>query len=371
MNIALISPNKKAYSETFIQQHRNNLDGNLIFYFNGTVPKENDVEGVLLNRFHSLFHKLRIKLKLSQFTTNEQVLLKSFKRQKVQIVIAEYGTTAVGVLKVCKHMDIPLIPIFHGYDASIYSVLEKNKEAYKKLFQYSHTIIAVSNKIAETLIFLGCDQQKIVITPCAPDDCFFQITPHFKEPLFVGVGRFVDKKAPYYTILAFNKVLLKFPEAKLVLAGEGPLLNTCKNLIHHLKISNKVELLGSISQTKIIEYFMDALAFVQHSIIADNGDSEGTPVAILEASAAGLPVISTVHAGIPDVIIDTKTGFLVNEHDVDAMAEKMILLLKNVEKAKIMGHEGKLHVKKQFSKDQHIGVLNDEINKVLRIKHEK
>lgn len=108
-----------------------------------------------------------------------------------------------------------------------------------------------------------------------------------------------------------------------------------------------------------------ALAFVQHSITAINGDQEGTPVAILEASAAGLPVISTFHAGIPDVIINEETGLLVNEHDVEGMAQKMILLLQNNELAKTLGKNGKERIQTNFSQARHLHVIDDLINKAI------
>lgn len=364
-NIALLSPNKNAYSETFIQQHRTNLHGNIVFYFNGSIPKENDVEGKLLKKFQSLFYKLKYKLKLTKLSANEIALIKSFKRQKIQVIVAEYGTTGVAVLNVCKYLKLPLIPIFHGYDASIIEVINNYKTRYQKLFEYSSKVIAVSHKIAETLINLGCKQQQIIVTPCAPDDQFFEIIPNFKNQLFIGVGRFVDKKAPYYTILAFNKVLKDFPNAKLILVGSGPLHNTCKNLIEYLNISNNLSLPGVISPKELVLYFKDALAFVQHSITADNGDMEGTPVAVLEASAAGLPVISTYHAGIPDVIIDGSTGFLVQEHDVNAMADKMKIILNDFSKAQQIGSDGKRFIKENFSKEIHIGILNDVIEKTV------
>ncbi len=363
-NIALISPSENAYSETFIQQHKNNLEGNIIFYFNGSLPKENDIEGKLVNRTQSLFYKVLRKIKITKFNANELALIKSFKKQKIQVIVAEYGTTGVAVLNVCKYLKLPLIPIYHGYDASIKEVLADYKTRYQKLFEYSSNIIAVSHRIKETLIGLGCDEQKIVVTPCAPDNLFFRITPNFKNPLFIGVGRFVDKKAPYYTILAFYKVLKEFPKAKLIIAGNGPLYNTCENLIKYFEISNNVELLGVITPKELSKYFKEALAFVQHSITANNGDKEGTPVAVLEASAAGLPVISTFHAGIPDVIINGETGFLVDEHDVDEMAAKMMVLLKNYGKAKSMGSEGKLNIKNHFSKKHHINILNQVILEV-------
>jgi colanic acid/amylovoran biosynthesis glycosyltransferase len=116
-----------------------------------------------------------------------------------------------------------------------------------------------------------------------------------------------------------------------------------------------------------LSYLKEGLAFVQHSIKAMNGDEEGTPVAILEASAAGLPVIATVHGGIPDIIEDGKTGFLVSEHDVDAMTDKMILLLKNKDLAIEMGKKGKERIEKYFRLEKHIenldNLLADLINR--------
>lgn len=366
-NIGLISPSKNAYSETFIQQHRNNIQGNIVFYFNGNLPTESDIDGELMNNIYLLLYKIKKRLKLTKFKPNEQALIRSFKKQKIKLVLAEYGTTGVSVLRVCKFLKLPLIPIFHGYDASVTHLLVNYKKTYLELFEYSERIVVVSNKILKTLVKLGCDKTKIVVTPCAPHNRFFEITPNFDVPLFIGVGRFVDKKAPYYTILAFKKVLEYYPKAKLVLAGNGPLYNTCENLIKYFKIEDNIELPGVITPKKLASYFKIALAFVQHSIVGKNGDSEGTPVAILEASAAGLPVISTLHAGIPDVIIEGKTGFLVPEHDVEKMAEKMMVFLNDLDKAKKMGSEGKLFIRNHFSMDKHIAILNKVIDETLKI----
>ena len=112
-------------------------------------------------------------------------------------------------------------------------------------------------------------------------------------------------------------------------------------------------------------FLSNSIAFIQHSVSAANGDSEGTPVAILEASASGLPVISTKHAGIPDVIINYETGILVDEHDVDAMANAMLKLLKEKDLAKKMGQTGKLHIQDNFSMEQYISKLSRAIERSL------
>jgi colanic acid/amylovoran biosynthesis glycosyltransferase len=364
-NIALISPTENASSETFIKQHRLNLKGNVIYYFNGYIPKENDIENRFLKKKDKYTFFIKNKLKLTSFSINEQALIKSFKQQKINIVVAEYGITAVHVLDVCKHLNIPLIPIFHGFDASIKSILTEYEQRYKHVFEYVKRIISVSNKIKETIIELGCDSSKIVVSPCAPDDSFLDLSPSFKSQTFFGIGRFVDKKAPYYSILAFREVLKEFPNAKLILAGDGVLLNMCENLVAFFGITNNVKLIGRVSIDEVQACMLKSIAFVQHSIIAKNGDSEGTPVAILEASAAGLPIVSTYHAGIKNVVINGETGFLVNEHEVNEMADKMILILRNIKEAKIMGDKGRIFISTNFSKKIHIEKINQAIKDVL------
>ncbi|WP_282121833.1 glycosyltransferase [Algibacter mikhailovii] len=365
MKIALISPSRHASSETFIQQHKKHISGEVIHYYNGNLPKNNDLCGALLTRNKNILFRIKKKFNLSNFTANEQALIASFKKEKINIVIAEYGQTGVAVLNVCKFLNISVIPIFHGYDASIKSILLKYAKGYKLLFDYSKRVIAVSDKIKETLVGLGCDPKKIVVTPCAPDDSFFDLKPSFDSQIFFGVGRFVNKKAPYYTIMSFKKVLSEFPEAKLMLAGDGPLYNMCSNLVKYYKLEQSVKLLGIVTPEQVKQNLIKAIGYVQHSIVTLEGDSEGTPVAVLEASAAGLPVISTFHGGISHVVINNETGLLVAEHDVDQMAEKMVFILKNISRSKEMGTKGREFVGENFSREIHIGHIDRAIKEVL------
>jgi glycosyltransferase involved in cell wall biosynthesis len=285
-------------------------------------------------------------------------VINSFKKHRIDKVYAEYGISGVKIMSICKKMNLPLIVNFHGFDASVKSILENYEIQYKELFDYSEHIVVVSKLMREKLILLGARPEKITYTPCAPNDNFLKIKPTFSENAFIAVGRFVDKKAPYYTILAFQKVLNKYPEAKLYFCGDGILYNTCINLVNYLGMSNNVVFLGSVPAKELKNLYEQVVGFVQHSITDLDGDMEGTPVAVLEASAAGLPVIATKHAGIPDVIQHEKTGLLVNEHDVEKMAEYMILLLDDKDYAKSLGEKGREFVRSNYSMKQHIGILN-------------
>lgn len=369
-NIAIFSPNLNAYSETFITAHKEQLKGNIHFLYGDYTPTYSEKHGSLFQYFKKNHFAFKLLKLLPVFLYNRIVkisnsdLLKFYlKNERIDIVLAEYGMSGSNNLEILKELHIPFIVHFHGYDASVNHIIENNKVAYINMFQYAKAVIVVSNAMKSKIIEIGCTKDKVTVNPCAPNKIFFDCTPTFLNKQFIAIGRFVDKKAPYYTILAFNKVLNKHPDAKLFLAGHGPLLETCKNIVDGLNLSESIVFLDVITPTMFLKYLSESLAFVQHSITALNGDMEGTPVAVLEASAAGLPVISTYHAGIPDVIINNVTGLLVEEHDVDGMAINMIKLMDDVALAKSLGAAGKKYIIENYTMQRHISVIQDLIDK--------
>lgn len=360
INLAILAPSLNAYSETFIQAHKTYINANTSYYYNGLIPQFLEGKGTINPIFKKGINKLISHYKKDDFYAEKKALKDSLKKEKIEVVLAEYGNLAAEILPVCKELNIPLIVHFHGFDATVYNVLKRYNN-YKELFKYASKVIVVSNVMENQLIAIGCPKAKLVLNTYGPNDDFLTISPSLEKEQFIGIGRFTDKKAPYYTLLAFKKVVKKFPNAKLIMAGDGQLKNTCVNLVKYLQLENNVELPGVITPQEYIEFLSTNRAFVQHSITADNGDMEGTPVAVLEASAAGVPVISTNHAGIPDVITHNETGLLVNEHDVEGMANNMIAVLEDKNMAALMGKAGKERVKTHFSMTKHIEKLNELI----------
>lgn len=368
-NIAIIAPYQVKYSETFIQKHKELLKGKIFFYY-GSGSKF-DLEGAE-NLPSGVHGNIILKLKKKIFKATEkwyfdQLLLRSLRKNEIDVVLVEYGPTATRILEVLKSSNIPFIVHFHGYDASEKLVIEKNN-CYKEVFEYASSVVAVSRKMCTDLLNMGCPQNKLVYNVYGPTPDFLDVKPAFLKPQFISIGRFVDKKAPYYTILAFKEVLAEFPEAQLVMAGSGPLLNTCKNLVQCFGIGSNVTFPGVISPGEYRMYLSQSVAMVQHSITAGNGDSEGTPLSVLEASAAGLPVVSTKHAGISDVIQNNITGYLVEEHDINRMSFFFKKILEDILNAQEMGRKGKENIRKNFTLDRHINTLNEIICKVSKEK---
>lgn len=361
-NLAIVSPNQHAYSETFIQFHKKKLPHNIFFLYSNFLPEM--AEGELpIVKYHFL-NRLRRKAERylnaeEALTFHEKRLYRFFEKNKIDAVLAEYGMTGAALTKVCRKANLPLLVHFHGYDASVETLLRHYEKGYRDMFSYASYIFSVSRHMERKLLELGCPPEKNILNCYGPADMFFNVEPVFNTQTFTAIGRFVEKKAPQLTLAAFKKVLRVFPDARLNMIGNGPLLENCRRFVADEGMAHRVFFLDALTPDDIVAVLKQSIGFVQHSVRARNGDCEGTPVAVLEAAAAGLPVVATRHAGIPDVILDGETGLLCEENDVDAMAENMCLLLREPERAKQMGKAAQKRINTYFTLPRHIGVIND------------
>jgi colanic acid/amylovoran biosynthesis glycosyltransferase len=222
---------------------------------------------------------------------------------------------------------------------------------YQELFEHAAGIIAPSRFLANKLAEIGCPPEKLHVSPVGVDPKRFKPGPG--DPLrIIAVGRLVEKKAPHLTIESFAGVLKRFPEARLDIIGYGPLMEMCSALIHERGLNDTVRLLGVQSPDQVVHAMRAASMFVQHSVTDKDGNTEGLPVAILEAMASGLPVVATRHSGISEAVVDGKTGILVDEHDVTGMTQAIVSLLANPAQAGAMGDAGRERVLAHFTETQ-------------------
>lgn len=345
------------------------LDG-AVFHVWGTAPSFRSADGGFIKA--PIFSRI-IRYLIAFFPFLEKRMQRDkydglkayFKTNRIECVLAEYGMSGASIADFCKKENIPLIVHFHGYDISKHQVVSEWLPLYRKMFASCTNVIAVSTMMQRALVELGAPSQKISLNYYGPaGDCFLS-KADYGNNWFIAVGRFVEKKAPQLTILAFLRVLQAEESARLMMIGDGPLHGSCIWLAKSLGIDDKIRFEGALPHAETLQRFEQAFCFVQHSVTATNGDSEGTPVAVMEAGAAGLPVISTRHAGIPDVVVEEETGVLVEEGDVDAMAVAMLRLYRDRNLCAQMGAAARTRIREHFSMEKHIGILNDLIEKAI------
>jgi glycosyltransferase involved in cell wall biosynthesis len=359
--LCVISPQENAYSQTFVRAHKELLPAKIKSLYAKDYENFSDDNGPLVGpelagRLGRAL--LRRSLKLDREFFQQRALARFLERNRVDAVLAEFGPTATLVMEACEKMSVPLITHFHGFDAYRQRTLETFGRRYDQLFDISAAIVAVSRDMQAQLIKLGAPADKVHYNSCGVEPSVFKgADPLHSPPTFVAVGRFVNKKAPHLTLLAFKATLESCPEARLVMIGDGPLWEACRQMTMSLGLSGVVELQGVRPQAEVATTMQQARAFVQHSIRPHDGDSEGTPVAVLEASASGLPVVSTLHAGIKDAVIHEKTGFLVEEGDIHRMSEHMTRLARDPQLAANLGKAGREWVSSEYSMEKSINKL--------------
>jgi colanic acid/amylovoran biosynthesis glycosyltransferase len=356
MRICVVTPYLPVSSETFIRGHIENLPARVQLIY-GSRPCVNGHTVLSLPQLVA-YKAWRMLTHTGYQRERTAAYAKAFRKYRAGAVLAEYGTTGVWAMNACRRLGMPLIVHFHGYDASVHGILKENAAHYPAMFAQAAAVIVVSRAMEKKLASLGASPDKLYYNPYGVDcELFGGAQPALAQPVFLAVGRFVDKKAPHLTLSAFAAVRRIAPNARLRMIGEGPLLNDCRELAETLGVVEAVTFLGVQSPAIVQEEMRRARCFVQHSMEAPNGDCEGLPVGILEAGASGLPVVATRHAGIPDVVIDGETGFLVAEGDVSGMAERMLDLIRLPGLAGQLGQSARKRIQGHFSKERSIGQL--------------
>ena len=363
--ISVVVPYPPSLTETFIRAHAERLPAEVVLV-HGWRPSVGPRPVLSMPRI-AFYKTLRVLTRSGLGRETTAAYLKVFRRHGIDAVLAEYGEMGVAVAPACKRAGIPLIVHFHGYDVSMHALLREYADLYVGMFAQAGALIAVSRAMHQKLVSLGASPEKVHYNPYGVDCSLFDgAEPNMAPPLFLAVGRFTEKKAPHLTIKAFAEAHRKLPDSLLRMIGEGPLLDACREQASQLGLANAVTFLGPQPPEVVQREMRLARCFVQHSLQASTGDSEGTPVAILEAGATGLPVVSTRHAGIPDVIVEGETGFLVDERDVGGMAQHMVTLAADPQLAASMGHAAQRRIRAHFSMERRLAHLWQIIESCMR-----
>jgi len=222
------------------------------------------------------------------------------------------------------------ITAFHGVDIS-QNLQMLGESVYDDLFKAGDRFLPISHHWQKRLIELGCNPDKITVHRMGIDCQRFTFLPRSLTPgepvRLISVARLTEKKGLEFGIRAVASVLSQHPNLEYNIVGDGDLRTELAELIQTLGVAEQVKLLGWRNQTEVVEMLQRSHILLAPSVTAKDGNQEGIPVVLMEAMAMGLPVISTYHTGIPELVEDGISGFLVPERDVEALADKIEQLM--------------------------------------------
>jgi colanic acid/amylovoran biosynthesis glycosyltransferase len=253
-----------------------------------------------------------------------------------------------------------LVVAFRGFDISEF-VQEYGDKVYNELFEIGDFFLTNCDYFRQRLLKLGCAANKIMVHRSGLDCQRFVFNPpriDISDKLqIVTSGRLVEKKGIEYAIRAVAKLTKSQPNVEYKIIGDGPLRQELQQLIAELNVTDTIQLLGWKDQQEIIEILKKSHIFIAPSVTAKSGDQDAPVNVLKEAMAIGVPVISTYHGGIPELIQDNVSGFLVPERNAVAIAEKISYLLENPQIWNSITQTARAHVEENY--DLH--KLNDEL----------
>jgi colanic acid/amylovoran biosynthesis glycosyltransferase len=173
----------------------------------------------------------------------------------------------------------------------------------------------------------------------------------------ISVSRLEEKKGISYALQAVSRLVASGRKVAYTVVGEGAQRPKLERMIAELGIGRHVKLLGWRTHDDLTHILREAHLLVAPSVTASNGDEEGIPNSIKEAMAIGLPVVSTLHGGIPELVEDGVSGFLVPEHNVDLLAERLGWLHEHSERWPEIGRAGRTKIEREYD----IEKLNNEL----------
>ena len=362
------------YANRSLQEAQPHLDvakyrlSNRTTYFN--IPQNEiirQINSVGLTLLHSSNYPILLKCLLNGFkSADESGLPRTFlpyitlpflkrKKQQYDIIHCHFGPNGLkGVLlKKLKLFDGKLITAFHGYDITKSLQSSHRNNIYDELFSLGDLFLPISDHWKSKLIELGCNAEKIQVHRMGVDCNKFTYIPRYLAdncPIrIVTIARLTEKKGVEYGIHAIAKLIKHNHNIEYSIIGDGILKNELEKLIQDYKIADKVKLLGWKQQHEIIEILNDSHIMLAPSITSEDGDQEGIPVVLMEAMAMGLPVISTYHSGIPELVKDGISGFLVSEKNIDALFDVLTHLTQNSQLWTEMGKAGRNYVEQNYN----------------------
>jgi glycosyltransferase involved in cell wall biosynthesis len=287
------------------------------------------------------------------------------------LVHVYYGHKAVHFHEMLRAWGGPFVVSFHGVDVSKFLDEEGYSDALKRVFKDARLVMARSQSLLDRLSELGCPEKKLRLnrTPIPLEHLTASVRqpPADRQWRLVQACRLIEKKGILTTLKALALVKQKHPHVRYVLCGEGPLKRKIEEAVTKSGLRENVELLGWLDQQQLLEQYRIAQVFLHPSEKTREEDQEGIPNSMLEAMATGLPVVATLHGGIPEAVTTGHDGLLVPEKNPDQLAEAILQLMNNPGELARMSQNAAASVRSNFGSEAQIAAMEDVYFEAIRL----
>ncbi len=298
-----------------------------------------------------------------------QVLNGILRRRRAQLMHIYFGHTGVHLLPFIKAWDKPCIVSFHGADITIREHQPGYAAMLREMLQTVPLVLARSQSLKDQLVQLGCPPERLALNrtgvPLEQFPFVRRIPPSEGRWQLVQACRLIPKKGLITALRAFAMFREDHPNATFVIAGDGPMLAELKDCAAKLGLGKSVRFPGFLSQAKLYQLYVASHIFFHPSELMADANQEGIPNSMLEGMSSGLPVVATLHGGIPEAVENGLTGLLVPEKDPPALCAALRRMTESGEEWAKMGQMASEHITANFEQRAQIQRLETQYQWVL------
>ncbi len=300
-----------------------------------------------------------------------QMLARLLERRGADLMHIYFGHTGTHLQPFIERWDKPCVVSFHGADVAKKTDIRDYDAKLRKLFDAVPLVLARSQSLAERLVSLGCEPEKLRINrtglPLQDFPYIRREAPVDGHWRLLQACRLIPKKGVATTLCAFAIFQKRFPNAELFIAGKGPLQGHLEELAEELGVTGKVHFRGFLSQKELLDLYAQSHLFLHPSETPPDQNQEGIPNSILEAMSTGLPVAATRHGGIPEAIEQGRDGLMVEERDFEALANAMQEITRSPDTFREMGLLGSEGIAARFEQSAQIRQLESHYDEAVAL----
>lgn len=292
-------------------------------------------------------------------------------RRQADLMHIYFGHTGVHLLPFLRRWPKPAVVSFHGMDVQPREDRPGYLVTLKELLKEMPIVMARSESLQQRLIDLGCDPKNVRLNRTSIP---MELYPYRARPVpedggwkLIQACRLVEKKGLDLTLRAFAALQAEFPKSTLTLAGDGPLREELEKQAAELNLGASVIFAGFLSVAELAGLFARSHLFIHPSRLTADMNQEGVPNAMVEAMATGLPVVATLHGGIPEAVTHGKSGLLAPENDWKALRDFLFELVRDPAKWQAMGQAAAEEAREKFALENQIANLEAIYREVVKI----